>query len=146
MNVVQTVFDYRGGKYGFISGHAANSFGFVMLTSLIFRDRIYTIALFSWAVINAYSRIFLGVHFISDIVAGTLAGLFFGWLVYRMYIFGYNKLIYNKLTVKKIKYRYTTYLEEHTVAIVYALILTLIVMLLVSYLYAVGSIAAITIK
>ncbi|MDR3308807.1 MAG: phosphatase PAP2 family protein [Tannerella sp.] len=86
MNDVITVFGYRGGRYGFISSHAANAFGFVTLTSLIFRYRAYTLWMFVWASITAYSRIYLGVHFITDIIPGILAGLLFGYLVYRLYI------------------------------------------------------------
>ena len=39
---VKTVFGYRGGKYGFISSHAANAFGFAMFMSLLFRDRLFS--------------------------------------------------------------------------------------------------------
>lgn len=88
MDQVKVVFGYRGGKYGFISSHAANSFGFAMLLALIFRNRWLTGSLFLWATLNAYSRIYLGVHFITDIIPGTLSGLFFGWIVYRLYRLG----------------------------------------------------------
>ena len=88
MDQVKVVFGYRGGKYGFISSHAANSFGFAMLLALIFRNRWLTVSLFLWATLNAYSRIYLGVHFITDIIPGALSGLFFGWVVYRLYRLG----------------------------------------------------------
>ena len=88
MDQVKVVFGYRGGKYGFISSHAANSFGFAMLLALIFRNRWLTGSLFLWATLNAYSRIYLGVHFITDIIPGALSGLFFGWVVYRLYRLG----------------------------------------------------------
>jgi len=78
MNDVITVNGYRGGRYGFISSHAANSFGFATLTATLFRRRAYTLAIFLWALINAYSRIYLGVHFISDIVPGILVGVLVG--------------------------------------------------------------------
>jgi undecaprenyl-diphosphatase len=85
MTEVATVHDYRGGLYGFISGHACNSFGVALFFSLLFRNRLFTWSAMTWATLNAYSRIYLGVHFISDIVAGTLCGLLFGWIVYRLY-------------------------------------------------------------
>lgn len=86
MHEVKTVFDYRGGRFGFISSHAANAFGFAMYMTLLFRYRpLFTSTIFIWAFITAYTRIYLGVHFISDIVAGMLAGLFFGGLVYYLY-------------------------------------------------------------
>lgn len=85
MEDVKTVFGYRGGRYGFISSHAANAFGFATLLSLIIRDKFLSWTLFLWAVLTAYTRIYLGVHFISDIVPGILVGLCFGYFVYRLY-------------------------------------------------------------
>lgn len=86
MDQVKTVFGYRGGKYGFISSHAANAFGFATYMSLLFRYRLFTWTIFLWAVLTAYTRVYLGVHFISDIVPGAIAGVFFGWLVYWLYV------------------------------------------------------------
>ena len=86
MYQVKTVFDYRGGQYGFISSHAANAFGFATFMSLIFRYRLFSWTVFLWATLNAYTRVYLGVHFVSDIVPGAMVGVFFGWLVYRLYI------------------------------------------------------------
>lgn len=86
MDQVKTVFDYRGGKYGFISSHAANAFGFATFMSLLFRYRLFTWTIFLWAALTAYTRVYLGVHFISDIVPGAIAGVFFGRLVYWLYV------------------------------------------------------------
>ncbi|MDH6358286.1 phosphatase PAP2 family protein [Parabacteroides sp. PF5-9] len=86
MNDVKTVFDYRGGLYGFISSHAANSFGFAMYMALLFQNRFFTWTVFIWATLTAYTRIYLGVHFISDIVPGLIVGLIFGSLVYFIYV------------------------------------------------------------
>jgi len=92
MNQVDTVFNYRGGRYGFISSHAANAFGFAMYMSLLFRDRFFTWIVFIWAIITAYTRIYLGVHFISDIVPGAILGSLFGYLVYLLYVFVRKRL------------------------------------------------------
>ncbi|MDR2474073.1 MAG: phosphatase PAP2 family protein [Tannerella sp.] len=83
-NVVQIVNGYRGGRYGFISSHAANAFGFAMVTSLFIKQKWYSWTVFIWATLTAYSRIYLGVHFISDIIPGILVGIFFGWAVYKI--------------------------------------------------------------
>ena len=83
--LVQTVNGYRGGLYGFISSHAANSFGLAMLLTLILRDKFLSASLFFWAAVNSYSRIYLGVHFLTDIVPGAISGVFFGFVVYRLY-------------------------------------------------------------
>lgn len=84
-DLVHTVFNYRGGRYGFISSHAANAFGFAMFMTLLMRDKIFGWIIFLWAAVTAYSRIYIGVHFITDIIPGALSGLFFGALVYYLY-------------------------------------------------------------
>ena len=81
---VQIVNGYRGGRYGFISSHAANSFGAVVLLALIFRNRLFTITAIVWAIVNCYSRIYLGVHYPGDILAGTVAGIVIAVIVYAI--------------------------------------------------------------
>ena len=93
MDQVKTVFGYRGGLYGFISSHAANAFGFATLMALIMRDKLFGWTIFFWAVLTAYTRVYLGVHFISDIVPGAISGVVFGYLVYRLYSFSRSKLL-----------------------------------------------------
>ena len=139
---VQTVFNYRSGTYGFISGHATNSFGFVTLTALIFRYRIYTVALYCWAFINAYSRIYLGVHFISDIIPGILAGLAFGWLVYICYKKTRRKIF----SENQLQPEFNHHIFQGLPACLYLLLATFIIMLIVSFLSAQQWIPAITVK
>ena len=67
--------NYSGGLYGFVSSHAANTFGFALLSSLIFRNKLYSWSVFIWAGITSYSRIYLGVHYPSDILGGIIVGL-----------------------------------------------------------------------
>ena len=84
-DAVRTAFGYLGGGFGFISGHATNFFGVAMLLSLIFRNRLNTLLLFCLALTTAYSRIYLGVHFVTDVVPGALLGLLIGWGMYYPY-------------------------------------------------------------
>ena len=67
--------NYSGGLYGFVSSHAANTFGFALLSSLIFQNKLYSWSVFIWAGITSYSRIYLGVHYPSDILGGIIVGL-----------------------------------------------------------------------
>ena len=57
------VYGYKGGQYGFVSSHAANTFGVAAFLSAQMRNKKITIALFLWAIIVCYSRIYLGVHY-----------------------------------------------------------------------------------
>ena len=75
---VHTVRGYRGGLYGTVSAHAAISFAIALFTARLFRKRWYTIAIFGWALLLAYSRIYLGVHYPMDILLGTLLGIGLG--------------------------------------------------------------------
>jgi len=72
--LVHLVNGYVGGKYGFASSHAANSFGFALLSSLLFRNKSYSYAIFTWALITVYSRIYLGVHYPLDVFGGICIG------------------------------------------------------------------------
>ncbi len=83
-NIVHIVDDYRGGMYGFFSAHAANSFGLFVLSSLIVRRKAYTYIVLFWAVVVTYSRIYLGVHYPSDILAGIIWGSAAGYLCYKL--------------------------------------------------------------
>lgn len=85
-DLVDIVNGYRGGRYGFISGHATNSVGLAVFLSLLFRNPWLTASSLFWASLNSYSRIYLGVHFISDILAGMLVGALIGYLLYELYI------------------------------------------------------------
>ena len=83
-NLLHIVNDYRGGMYGFVSSHAANSFAAATLLALVIRYRVVTLSLFSWAVLQCYSRVYLGVHYPGDILGGIVVGVLVGWLVWRL--------------------------------------------------------------
>lgn len=79
---VNIVNDYRGGRYGFPSCHAANSFALAMVTSLIWRGSRIRWFLFIWAALNSYSRVYLGVHYPGDLLTGAILGCLFGAVSY----------------------------------------------------------------
>ena len=81
---VHTVNNYVGGQYTFFSGHASNTFGvitfiFLCLNWIKVRKRIW---LFIYPLLVVYSRVYLGVHYPSDLFTGMLVGLLFGSLVF----------------------------------------------------------------
>lgn len=118
---VKVVFGYRGGRYGFISSHAANAFGFATLMALIFKNRLFTWTIFFWAILTAYTRVYLGVHFISDIVPGAISGALFGYLVYKLYAIVRVRLISGTETGIPI------YPENRIRIIVYAIYITILI-------------------
>lgn len=88
MSYVDVVNNYRGGKYGFISSHAANTFAVFVYVSLLIRNRCLAVSLLLWASLCSFSRIYLGVHYPGDILAGALSGSCVGavlWYCTRLY-------------------------------------------------------------
>ncbi|MDR2962879.1 MAG: phosphatase PAP2 family protein [Bacteroidales bacterium] len=73
-DVVKVVNNHRGGGYSFISGHATNAVGFAVFCSLMFKNRWVTAVALVWGLFIAYSRIYLGMHFVSDVVGGIIVG------------------------------------------------------------------------
>ena len=74
-----------GGKYGFFSAHASNSFSLAIFFGLLFKNRIrYMIIITTvYASLISYSRIYLGVHFPIDIIVGSSFGIFVGFIIYN---------------------------------------------------------------
>ncbi len=73
---------YRGGRYGFPSCHSANSFALAaFVCSLVRRPKIIAFMI-GWAVLNSYTRLYLGVHYPGDLIVGAVIGSFFGYICY----------------------------------------------------------------
>lgn len=84
-NMVHILDGYRGGRYGFPSSHAANSFGLAFFLLFLLRRSPIPTFIILWAIVNCYSRIYLGVHYPGDILCGTLVGLVAATVVWFIY-------------------------------------------------------------
>lgn len=83
--MVQVVDDIRPKGYSFCSAHAANTMSLAVFFSLLIRSKMLTIALVIWSLINCWTRLYLGVHYPSDILCGMIIGIIVGILVYLLY-------------------------------------------------------------
>jgi len=103
------VFFNAGGLYGFVSAHAANAFSFATFSALLFRSRGYAIFIYPWALLIAYTRIYLGVHYPGDILGGAVLGVLVGLGVFKVLIFLESKAFpvhpyqRNKLTHRELE-------------------------------------------
>lgn len=77
-----------GGKFGYFSAHAANVVAVATFFTLVLKHKIKFIGwlLFIWALVIAYSRIYIGVHFPLDVFSGIGVGLLFGWIFAKLYV------------------------------------------------------------
>lgn len=104
--LVMPVFGNLSSKYGFFSAHAANSFAYALFTTLLFKRSVYGVVIFLWAVINAYTRMYLGVHYPGDILVGTAVGLLLAALTFTLL----TKVFLRKKTLVKISPRDLNYI------------------------------------
>jgi undecaprenyl-diphosphatase len=76
-----------GGKYGYFSGHASNSFAMATFFVVLFARHFKRLRwLFVVAALVAYSRIYIGVHYPLDVISGTCFGILGGWLFAKLYL------------------------------------------------------------
>lgn len=90
--LVHMVKNKCGGQFGFISSHAANTFGVAFLVLLWIRKRWFTVVMILWAMLVAYSRVYLGVHYPGDVLAGGIWGAVCGLLVFLLFRWVLSKL------------------------------------------------------
>jgi len=123
--LVDVVNGYRGGRYGFFSSHAANTFSIAIFFVLLVRSRVLSITLIFWSLLNCWTRLYLGVHFPGDILCGLLWGGFVGtafwYLHHRVY-----RLISHKESFVSTHYTSTGYQLSDVNIVVIVFMLTLI--------------------
>lgn len=123
--LVDVVNGYRGGKYGFFSAHACNTFSIAVFFSLLVRSRLLTCFLFGWSFINCWTRLYLGVHYPGDILVGLLWGLTVGTSVWFLHKKITDRWISSRNYVSE-QYTSTGYVLHDIDVVVSVLVLTII--------------------
>lgn len=84
-HLVRLVKNHCGGQYGFVSSHAANSFGLAVFLTLLLKKKWFSWSIIAWAALVSYSRVYLGVHYPGDILGGAVLGTILSLGVYWVY-------------------------------------------------------------
>ena len=134
--LVDTVDGYRGGKYGFFSAHAANTFSIAVFFSLLMRSRLVTLLLVGWSLTNCWTRLYLGVHYPLDILCGLLWGGSVGTGIYFLYRYVDRRLLHSKNDYVSSKYTSSGYRYSDIYIVALVLSLTLIYCILRSLILA----------
>ena len=83
-----------GGRYGFASSHAANTFGLAVFLAFLFnRKKLIGVIISTWAFLVSYSRIYLGVHYPGDILVGAALGSILAFIFLKAAHY-FNNLIF----------------------------------------------------
>ena len=81
------ILEAKGGHFGFFSGHSANAFGFAVCTIIGFRNdhkhtcNAYRTWVLVWAAMIGISRVFVGKHYLGDVLVGAAIGAAIGYCV-----------------------------------------------------------------
>ncbi len=84
MGLVHTVRNKCAGRFGFVSSHAANTFAVAVFVTGVLKQHSHFIApvMFTYAVLNSYSRVYVGVHYPGDVIFGALLGAGIGLMIH----------------------------------------------------------------
>ena len=129
--LVDVVNGYRGGRYGFFSSHAANTFSLAIFFTLLVRSKVLSAAMVLWSLLNCWTRLYLGVHFPGDILCGLLWGGVVGTGMWFLHQHIYKKINTQDFYVST-QYTATGYKKSDVDIVICILLLTIVYAILKS--------------
>ncbi len=72
--------------FSFFSSHAANTMSLAFFLTLLVRNKVLSCVLFSWSLLNCWTRLYLGQHFFTDVLTGIIVGIVVGVVMYIIYL------------------------------------------------------------
>jgi undecaprenyl-diphosphatase len=94
-NLIRLVGKRCGGLYSYFSAHAANSMAIAVFFGMLLKAyaTYFRILLIIWALLVAYSRVYIGVHFPLDVITGIIFGILYGTIFYKLVILFIRKFM-----------------------------------------------------
>ena len=129
--LVDVVNGYRGGRYGFFSSHAANTFSLAIFFTLLVGSKVLSVAMILWSLLNCWTRLYLGVHFPGDILCGLLWGGVVGTGMWFLHQHIYKKINTQDFYVST-QYTATGYQKSDVDIVICILLLTIVYAILKS--------------
>ena len=83
--MAQIAGDLRNKDYSFFSSHAATTMAVATFFTLMVRCRILSTAMYFWALTNCWTRLYLGQHYLTDVIVGIIWGVVAGTAAYYVY-------------------------------------------------------------
>ena len=130
-DIILSVEGYGSKDFSFFSSHAANTVSLTVFFSLLVRNSKLFIAMLVWALTNCYTRLYLGVHYPSDVLVGIVWGALMGLLVYYIYTKLYSTL---SMGGEFISNQYTS--KGYTIVTTDIVVMTIVAIYVLSVLYA----------
>lgn len=103
--IAQIAGNLRSKDFSFFSAHAANTMSLAVFFTLLVRNRLLGVSLVLWSLTNCWTRLYLGQHFMTDILVGLLWGIFTGCFCYFFYTRVFRRI---SPTLNFVSSQYTT--------------------------------------
>lgn len=116
-------------SYSFFSAHAANTMSLAVFLCFLVRDKLFNTFIISWSLVNCWTRLYLGVHYPSDVIVGMAYGGLVGFGVYVLFYKIYNKLNPN-LNYISSQYTSTGYAKTDIDVVIAILVITIAVLII----------------
>lgn len=92
MYMFQVAGDLHDKDYSFFSSHAANTMALTVFFILLVKSYALSITLITWSLINCWTRLYLGQHYLTDILVGLIWGAVSGIIAYYLFHKTYSRI------------------------------------------------------